>query len=366
MNTAPLEPLRVALVGCGNIASGYGRSLATRPDLVRIMGVFDVDQAKVDSFIGIFSGRAYPTLEALLADPEIEVVINLTAHHAHAEVSSKAMLAGKHVHSEKPLAGSREDGLRLLELSRQQGVRLSCSPFTFLGEGQQTVWKAIREGVIGDVRLVYAEMNWNWIEAWHPNPEGFYQKGAGPLLDVGVYPLTFLTTVLGPVKRVSGRGGILKPVRTIGSGPLAGQTYQVTTPDHVVGGLEFESGAFGRVTASFYAASHQTGVEFHGDEGALFTTTPHDFDGAITVRKGRRGDWEDIPFLKTPFRGVEWGRAIFELATSLRTGSVQRVTGAQAYHVLDICLGIIESIEDGCPREVLSRFEAPAPSDYAV
>lgn len=366
MSKAGFEPLRVAVVGCGNIAGGYGRSLSTRPDLVQIAGAFDVDQAKVKAFTGEFGGKGYLTLDALLANPDIEAVINLTAHYAHADVSAQAMQAGKHVHSEKPLAGTREDGRRLLDLSHRRGVRLSCSPFTFLGEGQQTVWKAIRDGAIGKVRLVYAEMNWNWIEVWHPNPEGFYAKGAGPMLDVGVYPLTFLTTVLGPVKRVSGMGGILKADRTTGKGPLAGQSFRVTTPDHVTGGLEFESGAFGRVTASFYAGSRQTGVEFHGDAGALYTTTPHDFDGAITVRTGQSGEWATVPFLKTPHRGVEWGRAIFELALCLRTGAPQRVTGTQAYHVLDICLGIIESIEEGGPREVNSRFDPPPPYEYAL
>lgn len=365
MPKSSFDPLRVGLIGCGNIAGGYGGSLSTRPDLIDIIGAFDIDADKRHAFTSEFGGKGYDTLDALLADPDIEAVINLTAHHAHAEVSSLAMKAGKHVHSEKPLAASREDGRMLLDLAEQQGVRLSCSPFTFLGEGQQTVWKAIRDGAIGQVRLVYAEMNWNWIEAWHPAPEGFFARGAGPLLDVGVYPLTFLTTLLGPVERVIGTGGYLKEERTIGNGPLAGQTFQVGTPDHVTGHLEFASGAVGRVTASFYAASHQTGCEFHGDEGALFISTPHDFDGTIEMRKGRDGPWTNMPLIKEGYHGVEWGRAVFELAEVVRIGKPQMVTGTQANHVLDICLGIIESIEDGGPREVTSAFQPPPPYDYA-
>lgn len=365
MGNASLDPLRVGLIGCGNIAGGYGRSLSTRPDLVHIAGAFDLDSDKRDLFTSEYGGHGFDSVEALLAAPDIEAVINLTAHHAHADISSMAMIAGKHVHSEKPLAGSREDGRMLLELAEKHGVILSCSPFTFLGEGQQTAWKLIREGAIGEVRLVYAEMNWNWIEAWHPNPEGFFAKGAGPLLDVGVYPLTFLTTLLGPVDRVIGIGGYLKKERTIGSGPSEGETFQVGTPDHVTGHLEFASGAVGRVTASFYAASQQTGVEFHGDEGALSISTPHDFNGSITLREGRDGPWEDVPLLKEPYQGVEWGRAIFELAEVIRMGKPQMVTGRQANHVLDICLGIIESIEEGGARNVSSTFDQPAPYDYS-
>lgn len=366
MSQQSYEPLRVAIVGCGSISGPYGESLSTRPDLVRITGAFDVDKEKRAVFVDKYGGAAYDTLDDLLAAQDVEAVINLTAHHAHVEVSTKALQAGKHVHSEKPLAGTRDDGRKLLELAAEHGVRLSCSPFTFLGEGEQTAWKAIRDGKIGEVRLVYAEMNWNWIEAWHPDPEGFYRKGAGPMLDLGVYALTFLTTILGPVRRVTGAGGILKPERTIGSGPLAGQTFQVTTPDQVTGHLAFESGAIARLTASFYAGSHQAGVEFHGDGGALYISSPHDFDGTVDVREGRSGEWQRLPFLKEPYRGVEWGRAIFELAEVVRTGKTQMVTGAQAYHVLDICLGILESIEEGCPKDVTSCFDPPPPCDYKV
>lgn len=365
MSTRSFDPLRVAIVGCGNISGAYGKSLNTRPDRVRLMGAFDVEHEKATAFVKAYGGRHYKTLDALLADPEVEAVVNLTAHRAHAAVTAQALEAGKHVHSEKPLAGTREDGRRLVDLARTTGRRLSCSPFTFLGEGQQTAWKAIRDGMIGQVRMVYTEMNWGWIELWHPSPEGFYEPGAGPMLDVGVYALTVLTTILGPVQRVVGGAAILKPERTITQGPRAGQTFRVTTPDQVVGFLEFQSGGRGRVTASFYAASRQGGVEFHGDGGALYLSTPHDFNAAVEVRAGLRGgEWKPVPYLKEPYRGVEWGRAMFELAESIRTGSTQRVTGTQAYHVLDICLSILQSAEEGRPVEVESRFNPPAPVEY--
>ncbi|MBI4553549.1 MAG: Gfo/Idh/MocA family oxidoreductase [Candidatus Latescibacteria bacterium] len=365
MSTRSFDPLRVAIVGCGNISGAYGKSLKTRPDCARLMGAFDVDQEKAAAFVKEHGGRHYPTLEALLADPEVEAVINLTAHRAHAPVTSQALEAGKHVHSEKPLAGTREDGRRLVALAGARGLRLSCSPFTFLGEAQQTAWKAIRDGMIGRVRLAYAEMNWGWIESWHPSPEGFYEPGAGPMLDVGVYALTVLTTILGPVARVVGGASILNPDRTVTQGPRAGQTFRVTTPDQVTGVLEFESGARGRVTASFYASSRQAGVEFHGDGGALYLSTPHDFNATVEARAGLRGgEWKRVSYLKEPYRGVEWGRAVFELAESIRTGSVQRVTGTQAYHILDICLSILQSADEGRPVDVASRFDPPPPVEY--
>jgi len=158
----------------------------------------------LSEFAGAHGGKAYRELEALLADPEVELVINLTAHHAHAEVTGRALEAGKHVHSEKPLAGTWEDGVACVRLAKERGLRLSCSPFTFMGEAQQTLLRALSQGMIGRPLAAYSEMNWGRIESWHPNPEGFYRPGSGPLLDVGVYALTVLTAVLGPVRRVTG------------------------------------------------------------------------------------------------------------------------------------------------------------------
>jgi len=352
-------PLRVAVVGCGNISGAYGSSLKTKPDLVKIIGAFDViaDQAK--AFVNNYDGHVYNKLEDVMADPEVELVINLTSHHAHAEVSSMALAAGKHVHSEKPLATKREDGKKLLELAEKHKVRLSCSPFTFLGESQQTVRKVIHESVIGKPLIAYAEMNWSWIELWHPNPEGFHQPGAGPMLDVGVYPLTILTAILGPVVKALGYAEILLPERTIGSGPKAGTKYKVTTPDQVIGILTFASGCKARITTNFFGFSRQGGIEFHGETGSLILDTAVDFGSKITVRNIGDNDWRTIPFIAEPFGGVEWGRAVFELAESLRKGTPQRCTGQQAYHVLDICLSILDSAEKGCAVPVESTFIPP-------
>lgn len=355
------EPVKVAIVGCGNISGAYGNSLNTRPDLVKIVGAFDLIPDQARSFAENYGGHIYESLDALLSDPEVEVVVNLTSHSAHAEVSSLALSAGKHVHSEKPLATNRQDGKMLLDLARKNGVRLSCSPFTFLGEAQQTVHKAIHDGVIGRPLIAYAEMNWSWIELWHPNPEGFYQPGAGPMLDVGVYPLTILTFIFGPVTKVLGEAEILIPERVIGNGPKAGKKFKVNTPDQVIGVITFASGTKARVTANFLGFSRQGGIEFHGDRGSLILDSSVDFASNISVRNIGDKDWKVIPHISEPFRGVEWGRAIFELAESIRRGTPQRCTGEQAYHVLDICLSILDSAEKGSPVSVESSFDVPPP-----
>jgi predicted dehydrogenase len=360
------EPLRVAIIGCGNISAGYTNSLKKKPEKVTLLGATDVDAERARVFAGTHGVVAYPDLAALLADERVEAVINLTAHHAHAEVTLAALEAGKHVHSEKPLASTLEDGRRCVELAEKQGLRLSCSPFTFLGEAQQTLLRARNAGMIGRVLAAYSEMNWGRIENWHPNPEGFYQPGSGPLLDVGVYALTVLTTVLGPVSRVTGSAAITLPVRTIARGPNAGATFQVTTPDQVVGGLEFEEGALGRLTASFVVrgTKQASGTELHGETGSLFLSSNHDFNGRVEHFKNETAEWSPLPYVGEPFPGVEWGRAVFELADSLRTGTLQRCTGHQALHVLEVCLGILKSAEEGHPVEITSRFSPPESVTY--
>jgi predicted dehydrogenase len=360
------DPLRVAIIGCGNISNGYAQSLKTKPGKVTLLGATDADAARTRTFVETHGGIGYPDLAAVLADPKVEAILNLTSHHAHAEVTCAALEAGKHVHSEKPLAGTLANGRRCVELASRQGLRLSCSPFTFMGEAQQTLLRAKNEGVIGRVLAAYSEMNWGRIEGWHPNPEGFYQPGSGPLLDVGVYPLTVLTTVLGPVRRVTGFAQITLPERTIARGPSAGQRFPVTTPDQVVGGLEFEEGALGRLTASFVVRGTRqaSGTELHGETGSLFLSSNHDFNGRVERFDNASGEWSPVPPVAEPFPGVEWGRAVFELADSLRAGAIQHCTGQQALHVLETCLGILQSAAEGRRVDIESRFVPPAPLEW--
>jgi predicted dehydrogenase len=360
------DPLRVAIIGCGNIAGPYAKSLQTKPEKVTLLGATDVDPARVQAYVNTYGGTAYPELAAVLADERVEAVINLTAHHAHAEVTCAALEAGKHVHSEKPLAGTLVDGRRCVELAERKRLRLSCSPFTFMGEAQQTMLRAKNEGRIGRVLAAYSEMNWGRIEGWHPNPEGFYGAGSGPLLDVGVYALTVLTTLLGPVRRVTGFASTALPQRTIARGPNAGSTFAVTTPDQVTGGLEFEEGALGRLTASFVVrgTKQASGTELHGETGSLFLSSNHDFNARVEHFRNETGEWSPVPYVTEPFPGVEWGRAVFELADSLRAGAVQHCTGRQALHVLEVCLGVLQSAEQGRPVEIGSRFTPPPPLEF--
>ena len=210
----------------------------------------------------------------------------------------------------------------------------------------------MEEGSLGTVRLAYAEVNWGRIESWHPDPAAFYEVGA--LFDVGVYPLTLLTAMFGPARRVQAYGRVLKPDRTT----KGGQAFTITTPDFVMAAVELESGVLVRLTTNFYVdqRSSQKGVELHGDLGSLHLSSWQEPNATVGVaRFGEayepRGDHSAAP--------MRWGDGVLELARALREGRPSRVAGRHAAHVVDVLCAIRDSVADGAARDVTSSFTAP-------
>lgn len=356
----PDKALGVAIIGCGNIAGPYVRDIASYPQ-VKLVGVADLEFQRAQDMATEYGCRAYASNEELLADDDVELVVNLTIHHAHFEVVSRCLEAGKHVHSEKPLSLTHQEARELVELAGQKGLRLGCSPFTFMGEAQQTAWAQIREGRLGTVRVAYAEVNWGRIEAWHPNPGPFYEVGA--LFDVGVYPLTLLTAMFGPARKVLAYGRVLHPDRVTKDG----RSFHIDTPDFVVAAVELENGTLVRLTTNFYVGHHskQAGIEFHGDLGSLYLSSWQSFHAAVEYAEFG-GQYEALPLVKEPYEGTEWGRAVLDMAQAIREDRPHRATGEQAAHVVEILVAIARSMELGQPIEVRSFFTPPAPMDWAT
>lgn len=354
------KPLRYAIVGCGNIAGAYGRQLAEYPEL-KLTGAHDLDPARAEQFTRQFGGQTYPTLDAVLADPDVDAVLNLTIHQAHVEVITRCLQAGKHVHTEKPLAMTWSQARQLAALARRQRRRLSCAPVTWLGEAQQTAWKLIRDGRIGTPRVVHAEVNWGRIEVWHPNPAPFYE--VGPVFDVAVYPLTLLTAWFGPVRRVTAAGKALLPERLTKDG----RPFPVPAPDWQTAVLEFESGLLARLTASFYvggATRVVEGLEVHGDTGTLVLDSWTDFASAVRVGTWQQPPWP-VPPLTEPYRGTEFGRGVVELAAALREKRPHRTSAEQATHVVEVMQAILNAARAGRSVRMRSKFPPPAPMPWA-
>lgn len=211
-----MTPTKIGIIGCGNISDIYLKN-GQKFDILDITTVADLDFKRAKAKAKQYGVKAVTPAE-ILADPSLEIVINLTIPAAHYEVSLAAIDAGKSVYSEKPLATRLDDGRRLLAAAQAKGVRIGCAPDTFLGGGLQTCRKLIDDGAIGRPVAATAFMMSHGPESWHPDPEFFYQPGAGPMFDMGPYYLTALIAMLGPIRRVTGMAEISFQKRIIGSG----------------------------------------------------------------------------------------------------------------------------------------------------
>jgi predicted dehydrogenase len=274
-------------------------------------------------------------------------------------VTRAVLEAGKHVHTEKPVALRGEDAHLLAELARDRGVRLSCAPATLLGEAQQTAWKLIRDGGLGDVRVVYAECNWDKLENWHPQPEGLY--AAGPLVDVGVYPLTIVTAMFGPIRRVTAYAVMIEPERT----RKDGGRFTLETPDFWIAVCDHESGVVTRLTATFWVRpGRQRGLELHGSDASLWMPTWGESDSRL-LRTTNGEDYEQVPLLRPAYAGFDWSLALLDLAEAIRDGRPHRMGAEHAAHVVDVLNAADRSRREGGAVAVSSGFDAPPPLDWA-
>ncbi|MGO4533290.1 Gfo/Idh/MocA family protein [Leifsonia sp. 2MCAF36] len=353
-------PVGVGVIGAGVISNQYLENLTAFPDLdVRFVADIDLERAKAqaDKFGVANSG----TVEELLADEGVEIVVNLTIPKVHVEVALQALAAGKNVWSEKPFALDRASGRELLEAAQSKGLRVATAPDTFLGSGIQSARRLIENGDIGAPLTALTLMQSPGPESWHPNPDFLFQEGAGPLFDIGPYYLTALVQIFGPVARVSASASKARESRVIGSGPREGEEFVVTVPTHVSALYEFETGQTAQAVFSFDSKLKRTQFEVAGVEGTLEVPDPNMFEGDLQVH-GADG-------IETfPSTGTTDGRGIgvVELARAIRAGVPERASGEQAYHVLDIMVSTIEAGESKTPVEVESTVEvAPAlPEDW--
>ncbi len=354
------SPVGVGVIGCGNISAVYLRNLP-RFEWLKLAACADLDMAKAESRAAEFGVPKACTPEDLLADPEVQLVVNLTVPGAHYSVAAAALDAGKHVYNEKPLALTAAQGRDLIERAAAAGLRLGCAPDTFLGAGLQTCRSLIDSGAIGRPVAATAFMVCRGHESWHPAPEFYYKPGGGPLFDMGPYYLTALVSLLGPVRRATGATAISFPERTITSEPLRGRVIRVEVPTHVTGLLEFASGAVATLIMSFDVwAAHLPCLEIYGAEGALAAPDPNGFGGPVRYFRPDRGDWQEVA-LTRPYSDNWRGLGVADLADAVRAGREPRAGGRLAGHVLEIMEALHRAAETGRHIEIHSDCPRPAP-----
>ena len=331
-------PMRVGVVGCGVIATRYVAD-SSAFDSWQPIACADLDHASAHAFASEHDLRA-ESVDELLADPEVELVLNLTPPAAHSSLSLSALAAGKHVYSEKPLAVSLSEGRALVAQAGQLGLRLGCAPDTFLGSAYQVGRRLIEAGAIGTPFGATAAILVGGPDAWHPNAETFYRVGGGPLLDLAPYYLTALVGLLGPIESVSGFAGTPTPVRTLGVGPHAGEVFATEVPTHAVALLQLERGTLATLTVSFEAAGqYVSGLEIYGSEGTLQLPDANAFGGTVSLRRGGRSEPETVSYPALGKRETR-GLGLHDLVESIGEGRPHKASDTHALHVLEAALAI--------------------------
>jgi predicted dehydrogenase len=331
--------------------------------ILRMAACADLDKDRAKARAEEFGIPRVLTPEQLVADDGIDLVLNLTVPKAHAPVALQALENGKHTYAEKPFGVDRKEGEEVLRAAREKGLRVGCAPDTFLGAGIQTARKVLDEGTIGRPVAFTAFMMGRGHESWHPSPEFYYEVGGGPMFDMGPYYVTALLNLLGPIRRITGAAAIAIPERTITSQPKHGKKIQVETPDHICGTMEFQNGAIGTIITSFAVSNAVYDSKFpitiYGTEGALKVPDPNGFDGPVQVRRTGDAEWQEAPHAFPTGYGRSVGLA--DMAHALRSGRPHRAGAVQAFTVLDVMQGFLDSSREGNAYQPVLPYERAAP-----
>jgi predicted dehydrogenase len=355
------EPLRVGLIGCGVISGVYLQNSLAAPH-PHIVACADVDHERARACAREYGIDALSP-EALLADPAVECVLDLTPPSAHFDIGLAAVRAGKHVYQEKPLAAGLEEGRRLLREAEAAGVRVGCAPDTFLGAGLQTVRRILDTGGIGEPVGAELAMLSGGPERWHPDPAFFYALGGGPLFDVGPYPVTAAATLLGPVVRVCGTGRRLSAKRVVVTGPRSGDTVPVHVDTTTCALLEHRAGTLTTVWTSFdVPARPQFPFALHGTSASVVGPDPNAFDGPVIVR---RRDGESREPLVSGRVDNARGIGLDDMASAIAEGRPHRASGALGLHVLEVLHAVASSARTGRVVAVETAPERPEPLPVA-
>lgn len=356
--------IKIGMVGVGDISGIYLKNLTGLYKEVELLAVCDLVREKAEKAKEEYRiPKIYDTMEELFRDEDIDIVLNLTRPYEHYEVSKAALLAGKHVYSEKPLAATLEEGEELVKLAQDKKLLLGGAPDTFLGAGIQTCRKLIDLGLIGKPIGAAAFMICHGHESWHPDPEFYYKHGGGPMMDMGPYYLTALTNLLGRVKSVTGIAKTSFPERMITSAAKFGERIQVEVPTYITGIMEFESGAVGTLFTTFDVHNKgQARFKVYGSEGTLLVPDPNTFGGPIYLLRQEEQEYKEIP-LMFGYADNSRGLGLADMAKSLKTGRTPRASYIQTLHVLEIMSAFITSSNNRQAVDLKSSFERQAPME---
>lgn len=363
--------LGIGIIGCGNIAHQY-LSLSPMFKGIDTIACADINREAAQARADEFNIQAL-SVDDLLASSDIDIVVNLTIPAVHAAVSADALNAGKHVYSEKPFALSLQESRQLIDIAAQNKLRIGSAPDTFLGGVHQHARALIDDGAVGKITSGTAHVQSRGMEDWHPNPDFFFKRGAGPVLDIGPYYITNLVQLLGPVKRVSALTSTPSPQRTITSEPRRGEKISVETPTTIHALLSFTNGAIITLGTSWDVWKHDHNhMELYGEAGSLYVPDPNFFGGRLQMTNGAT-TVDALPDYDHPFgipneedddgslRANYRAAGLADMAIAISENRAHRCSAELATHVVDIMMSILESGECGEFVDIKSTCTQPAP-----
>ncbi|WP_447755294.1 Gfo/Idh/MocA family protein [Sphingopyxis fribergensis] len=367
------RPAVVGVIGCGNISHVYLRTINASPFLT-LKGCSGRNAATNAAQAALYGGAAM-SIDELLADPEIDIVVNLTPPLVHHALGRRVLEAGKHLYNEKPLTPSLDEARDLIALAEAKGLALGSAPDTWFGEPHQAARRAIDAGLIGRPIGGSLTMASHGMEHWHPTPEFFYLPGGGPMLDVAPYYLTQLVNLLGPVAEVTAFASMPFATRTVRSQPGPVRDIPVDVATSVNGALLMESGANIAFTLSWDVWKHRRPImEIYGETGSLSCPDANFFIGGYLAPERTRysvrdGDWRDVPGQPetdprdlgfAPLGGPR-GLGVAEMAQAIAEARAPRASAALALHILEAILAIEQSASEKRAVRIESRIPRPTP-----
>ena len=367
---------KVGLIGCGHIAETYFRAQKYFNN-IKIMKCADINNKSAEKCASIYGIKALSVNE-ILNDKEVEIILNLTIPKAHYEVAKKALLHNKHVYSEKPLAINFKDGKELLNIANKKKLYIGNAPDTFLGGGNQKSKELLEKNTIGKINLGNAIFAFPGVQSYHPNPESWFsKKEGGPVIDMGPYYLTALVNLLGPAKEVS--GSIMRGVnyRTIGIGPKKGKKFKVECPTTYLSTVVFENDTVIRLTLSFDVIAHQRNhIELYGKKGSLIVPDPNMFGGSVYICKKLGDPWKEFKTEKMSLGKINIrnkslranetstnanyrGAGLSETAYCIENKKKHRCSGELSLHILDIIQSTMKASKTGKKQKIKTTCKIP-------
>ena len=362
-----IQPIKIAIVGCGKISDAYLANLKNKFKIIEVAGCCDLDKAKAQLTAQKYAIRVL-SMEEILADDSIEIVVNLTTPTAHYPVIKQLLEGGKHVYTEKVLSVELAQAAELVKIADRKNLYLGAAPDTFLGSATQTARYAVESGMIGEVSSCYSTLTRD-SDLFSRAFPFTARPGGGIGFDVGIYSITALLSILGPVKEVSGIVQTKRPERKDYSLEHFGETYPIECENLMAGLLQFSSGTVGNLlfeANSIFTMPERPSLVLFGTMGIMYMADPNNFGGEVKVIL--KGNNEPVTLQQShAFDNECRGIGVAEMAWSMRTGRQNRANKGMAYHALEVLHGIVRSSQTKSNYAMQSTFEKmpPIPRGYS-